>query len=138
MHGATFAPDKYQLIHFTPRLKKFNMQATITIPGFQNGPSPAVRVLGVYLDSRLNWGPHIRQAKTKALAQMSAVTRLTQSTWGASLARAPQIYAAVVWPAMSYGCETLFDPEDKRVGRNKLICPLQVIQNKCLRTITRA
>lgn len=52
-HGATFAPDKYQLILFTPRLKKFNPQATIHIPGFQGGPSPAVRILGVHLDSRL-------------------------------------------------------------------------------------
>ena len=39
---------------------------------------------------------------------------------------------------LSYGAEVWFDPEDKRVGRNKLIYPLQVIQNKCLRTVTGA
>ena len=74
-HGATFAPDKYQLIHFTPKLRKFNMKATIQIPGFQDGPSPVVRILGVHLDSRLKWGPHVRSTATKAMAQMSAVTR---------------------------------------------------------------
>ena len=137
-HGATFAPDKYQLIHFTPKLRKFNMKATIQIPGFQDGPSPVVRILGVHLDSRLKWGPHVRSTATKAMAQMSAVTRLTQSTWGASFARARQIYAAVVRPAMSYGAEVWYDPNDTRVGRNKLVYPLQVIQNKCLRTITGA
>lgn len=137
-HGATFAPEKYQLIHFTPRLKKFNLQATIRIPGFQGGPSPVVRILGVHLDSRLKWGPHIRQTATKAMAQMSAITRLTQSTWGASFAKARQIYAAVVRPVLAYGCEVWYDPEDKRVGRNKLTYPLQTIQNKCLRTVTGA
>jgi hypothetical protein len=137
-HGATFAPDKYQLIHFSPRLKKFNMQATVRVPGFDGNPSPTVRMLGVHLDSRLKWGPHVRIAATKAAAQMSAVTRLTQSTWGASFVRARQIYTAVVRPTMSYGAEVWYDPDDARVGRNKQIYPLQVIQNKCLRTITGA
>lgn len=135
-HGATFAPDKYQLIHFTPRLKKFNMRATGRIPGFDGIPSPVVRMLRVHLDSRLKWGPHVRITATKAAAQMSAVTRLTQSRWGASFVRARQIYAAVVRPAMSYGAEVWYDPDDARVGRNKQIYPLQVIQNKCLRTVT--
>ena len=39
---------------------------------------------------------------------------------------------------MAYGSEVWYDPDDARVGRNKLIYPLQVIQNKCLRTITGA
>ena len=137
-HGATFAPEKYQLIHFTPKLKKFNMKATVRIPGYDGGPSPVVRMLGVHLDSRLKWGPHVRLTATKAAAQMSAVTRLTQSTWGASFARARQIYAAVVRPAMSYAAEVWYNPDDARIGRNKLVYSLQIIQNKCLRTVTGA
>lgn len=37
---------------------------------------------------------------------------------------------------MSYGCEVWYNPNDKRVGWNKPIYPLQTIQNKCLRAIT--
>jgi hypothetical protein len=31
-HGATFAPEKYQLMHFTREPKKFDMQATVRMP----------------------------------------------------------------------------------------------------------
>jgi hypothetical protein len=37
-HGATFAPEKYQLIHFTRKPKKCDVQATVRIPKFQDGP----------------------------------------------------------------------------------------------------
>lgn len=39
---------------------------------------------------------------------------------------------------MSYAAEVWYDPDDVRVGRNKLVYPLQVIQSKCLRTVTGA
>ncbi|KAF4546906.1 Hypothetical protein D9617_104g015930 [Elsinoe fawcettii] len=114
------------------------MQAAVRIPGFDGAPSPVVRLLGIHLDSRLKWGPHVRVAANKAAAQMSVITRLTQSTSGASFAKARQIYSAAVRPVMSYGAETWFDPDDVRVGRNKQICPLQVMQNECLRTVSGA
>jgi hypothetical protein len=40
-------------MHFTHRPKKFNMQATIRIPKFQDGPVPVMRILGLHLDSKL-------------------------------------------------------------------------------------
>jgi hypothetical protein len=41
------------LMHFTRRPKKFNMQATVRIPKFQDGPVPVMRILGIHLDSKL-------------------------------------------------------------------------------------
>lgn len=37
-HDATFAPEKYQLMHTTRRPQKSNMQATVQIPTSQAGP----------------------------------------------------------------------------------------------------
>jgi hypothetical protein len=48
-HGATFAPEKYQLMHFTRRPKKFNIQATVRMPKFQDGPVPVMVILGIHL-----------------------------------------------------------------------------------------
>ena len=39
--------------------QKFNMAASIQLPGGLKTPSPTVRVLDVLLDSKLRWGPHI-------------------------------------------------------------------------------
>ena len=69
---------------------------------------------------------------------MASITRLTKSTWGATFAKARQIYAAVVRPVLAYGCPVWFSRGDERANRNRLIYPLQAVQNKCLRTITGA
>lgn len=66
-HGSAFAPNKYQLIHFTRRLKRFNMTAKINIPGFEGNPKAEIKVLGVHIDSKLRWGPHIRETSAKAV-----------------------------------------------------------------------
>ena len=84
-HGATFAPEKYQLIHFTRKPKQFNMEATIRIPGFDGGPSPIMRILGVHPDPKLKWGPHIRLTAAKATTQMAAVTQLQRAHGGPPL-----------------------------------------------------
>ncbi|TKA66906.1 hypothetical protein B0A55_11660 [Friedmanniomyces simplex] len=126
-HGAKFAPEKYQLMHFTRRPKKFNMQATVQIPKFQAGPVPVMRILGIHLDPKLKWGPHVRLTAAKAASHMASVTRLTRSTWGATFAQARQIYAAVIRPAMSYGCPVWFALGDERANRNRLIYPLQTV-----------
>lgn len=52
-HGAAFAPQKYQLIHFTRSRTRHNLQAAVQIPGFEGGPVPSLRLLGVWVDSKL-------------------------------------------------------------------------------------
>jgi hypothetical protein len=125
-------------MHFTRRPKKFNMQATVRIPKFQDGPIPVMRILGIHLDSKLKWGPHVNLTAAKAASHMASITRLTKSTWGATFAKARQIYTAVVRPVLAYGCPVWFSLGDERANRNRLIYPLQTVQNKCLRTITGA
>lgn len=114
------------------------MQATVRIPKFQDGPVPVMRILVIHLDSKLKWDPHVNLTAAKAASHMASITRLTKSTWGATFAKARQIYAAVVRPVLAYGCPVWFSPGDERANRNRLIYPLQTVQNKCLRTITGA
>jgi hypothetical protein len=44
-----FAPKKYELIHFTRRRTKFNLQAGVKIEGMEEikRPSKDIRILGV-------------------------------------------------------------------------------------------
>ena len=46
-YGATFSPDKYDLIHLADKPKKFNMQATIQLENTVKRSETAVRVLKV-------------------------------------------------------------------------------------------
>ena len=82
-----FAPTKYELIHFT-RSRQFDLQASVRLGGIEKLPSPEVKVLGVWLDTKLSWSAHFCAVQKKASVQIGALTRITTSTWGASFSRA--------------------------------------------------
>ena len=135
-HGTVFAPEKYELIHLSRRTKRFNMRATMRIGDVSVAPKTQMRVLGLHLDPKLNWGSHIRSVKAKMATQTMALSRIAASTWGASFAKARQIYSAVIRPAITYASTIWHEPTDKLDGgpSDRLL----TTQNKCLRTIAGA
>lgn len=137
-HGATFAPGKYQLLHLTRQRKRLDIKATINIQGFHGQPSAFVKVLGVQVDSKLKWGPHIKYATDKGRQKIASLTRLTGSTWGASFARARHIYTAVVRPTMTFAASTWHGPKGVEGASNAHLQKLEKVQNQCLRKIAGA
>ena len=79
-HGATFAPAKYELIHLTRTPKRFNMKASLKIGEIDIETKTDVRVLGLQIDTKLKWGPHIQKIEDKMIRQTQALHRLTAST----------------------------------------------------------
>ena len=135
-HGCIFAPAKYQLIHLSRNPKKFNMGASINIVGNEVSPQPEVKVLGLHIDTALKWGPHVKKIQEKMTKQTMALTKISTSTWGATLKRARRVYIAVVRPAMTYGSTVWHTP--KEIKKSTISNKLTIIQNKCLRAITGA
>ena len=137
-HRATFSPTKYELIHLTRYPKRFNLEATISFEATEVSPKAYVRVLGVEIDSKLRWGPHVRKIQSKMEHQTNALTRIATSTWGATFRKSRLVYTAVVRPALAYGSPIWFSPEGKEETKPSLIRPLETIQNRCLWTIAGA
>lgn len=69
-HGVRFAPEKYQLMHFSRARKRHNLKATIEIQGHTTGPQPSRRVLGIYFDPKLNRGAHVNSLQLRAELQV--------------------------------------------------------------------
>ncbi|PQE33417.1 reverse transcriptase protein [Rutstroemia sp. NJR-2017a WRK4] len=135
-HGMKFSPGKYELTHFTRSHTKFNVTAGVNFGSVRKEPSGEVRILGVWLDTKLTWSAHARKVTRKATSQIGALTRLTASTWGASFAWSRQIYSSVVRPMLTYGAMLWHSPtEGKAKG---VAAKLRTVQNKCLRTIAGA
>ena len=53
-YGASFAPEKYKLMHLARNPKQFNMQAPLPLSGVETKPEASLRILGVWLNPRLN------------------------------------------------------------------------------------
>jgi hypothetical protein len=137
-HGASFAPAKYELIHLTRATKKFNLEASLKIGNQVIKPKSHIRILGVQLDTKLQWGPHLEKLEANMTRRIMALTKLTASTWGARVSRAKRIYNAVVRPAWMYGAKVWCHPAALHHGRKGTIKKLQTIQNNCLRRISGA
>lgn len=102
-HGASFTLKKYELLHLTCSPKKFNMITTIDLGKHQIASKVQLKVLGLWIDSKLQWGPHIKETHAKMVFQLLALTKIATSTWGATFNKARQVYTAMVRPAMLYG-----------------------------------
>lgn len=138
-HGARFAPEKYQLIHFTRgrRHSREDLASTVQIDGYPAAvQDTSLRVLGVWVDPKLQWKEHIKHATRKGDTAFTALSRITASTWGPSMRRSRLLYTAIVRPAMLYGAPVWGIQGDGLPARGTTIRPLQDTQNKCLRRIT--
>ncbi len=109
-HGSEFAPAKYQLAHFTNKMKNVNMDACVTLPGHNEPikPKPEVKYLGVKFDSKLTWKPHIESIKTKVTKSVGALAKISGSTWGGSYQAVRKIYKATVLPQITYCCSAWY------------------------------
>jgi hypothetical protein len=97
-------------------------------------------MLGIILDTQLRWKPHVQEIQNKMKTVTQALSRLTASTWGASLLRARHIYKAVILPSITYGSTIWHEPDEiLNYQRAKMqIQKLSVIQNKQMRMIAGA
>ena len=78
------------------------MKARVDLKAYQVVSKAVLKVLGLWINSKLRWGPYIKKFQVKMTAQIMAFTKVTTSTWGATLNKARQMYTAVVQSAMTY------------------------------------
>jgi hypothetical protein len=140
-HGASFAPEKYQLMHFTRRRRhdSADLASTVRIAGHEAIlQKTSLRVLGVWVDPKLQWKEHIRKAVSKGAIAFEAMSRITASTWGPSMRRSRLLYTAVVRPTVLYGAQVWGVRTDGGPQTPHALKPIQKIQNQCLRKIVGA
>ena len=137
-HGAVFAPEKYEVIHLTRARKKFNLKATPILNGLRIDTKDHIRILGIQVDSKLKWRPHLAQVKEKAASLLLATGRITASTWGIGFNKAKLLYDTVITPAILYGSSIWYSPQGTSQATKTVDRQLDKIQNSYLRQVTGA
>lgn len=95
-HASKFAPDKFQLVHFTRSRTRFDIEQEVETEWGNIMPKTTCKYLGVVMDHRLEWKPHIEKIRQKVSKSVNALACLGSSTWGVSMSDMRKIYNGVV------------------------------------------
>ena len=145
-NAVTFAPSKYEVMHFqmpSSPIKTFNSEDVPQIEGVEKiAIKQETTVLGMTLDDRLTWKAHVVAITAKVDRQLAIFSRVSKSHLGPSLDRMRHFYIAKVRSVIAYGCPAWFvrHPSDGssrvRWGMAKqTVAKLEVLHNKSLRHI---
>jgi ribonuclease HI len=77
---------------------EIHMKGTLLVP------SEVVRYLGVYLDSKLSFHPHLMRVTKKAKGLLASLSGAVRRTWGLSFKSLLLLYKCAVCPVCLFGC----------------------------------
>lgn len=86
--------------------------------------------LGVKLDKKLTWNPHIQQSEKRAIKRLAIMKKLAGTKWGASSTILKQVYTGNVRPVMEYGSAAWSTAAVSNTGK------LDRVQNTAMRIMT--
>ncbi len=135
IHDVIFASEKYELMHFTRKSKRFDMMTSIQIENSIIKSKSNVRVLKMQLNMKLQWSAHLRQIKMNHVTRMLILSHLEVFTWRAIFTKARQVYLAVIRSEIAFEA-SIWHQRDKK---NKLLskeCKLETLQNQTLHYVT--
>lgn len=107
---------------------KENIKLTINNQRIPQEDTPTY--LGVKLDKRLTWSPHIQEMGRRATRRLSLMKKLAGTKWGASSNILRQVYTGNVRPVLEYGSAAWATAAKSNSSR------LTKIQNAGMRLIT--
>ncbi len=101
-HEIVFASIKYELIHLTRNIAKFDMQTSIKICDVVKQSFSHVRVLSVQIDNKLKWSAHFRSVQKKMFTQILIFSRLIAFTWEVCFSKIRLIYSTIIRSIIIY------------------------------------
>jgi len=130
-NGLSFSPPKSSAIHFC-RIRNCPKNLELSL---HNSPIPltsSLKVLGLILDNKLSWKPHILHVKTSCALRLNILRKLSHTTYGADRISLIQIYKALILSKIEYGLPAYSS------ATKTLLSTLDTIQNTALRLSTGA
>jgi len=124
--------SKSTAIIFARARRRFIQPRPVTLFGEPIEWVDSTRYLGVTLDRRLTWSPHIDQVRKRTAQRMGMLGPILNRKSDLSIRNGVLLYKQLIRPMMDYACPAWRSAARSHVRR------LQVLQSKCLRLATGA
>ena len=113
-----FSSKKTEIVLFTNKRKPDF--GTLRLNGRQLEISKEATLLGVTLDSKLTWKPHITRIARKATAALLQCRQIVGRAWGLNPTGMRWIYTAMIRPIITYACTSWVGGVNKKYLEKKL------------------
>ena len=113
-----FSSKKTEIVLFTNKRKPDF--GTLRLNGRQLVISKEATLLGVTLDSKLTWKPHITRIARKATAALLQCRQIVGKAWGLNPNNMRWIYTAMIRPVITYACTSWVGGLNKKYLVKKL------------------
>jgi hypothetical protein len=101
-HEIVFASIKYELIHLTKNIAKFDIQTSIKICDVVKQFFNHVCVLNMQINNKLKWNAHFRNVQKKMITQILIFFRVIAFTWRICFSRIKLIYTTIIRSIIIY------------------------------------
>lgn len=132
-----FAPEKTQALLITKKLRYHSPR--LVMVGVPIAFGSSLRILGLNIDSILNFRRHLELVTNKAIAFYKVVSRAARAQWGLNSDILRLIYIAVVEPTVLYSASCWADVSDRVYAEktlNSLIRSFAIKISKAHRTVS--
>ncbi|KAH7462407.1 hypothetical protein FOMA001_g18559 [Fusarium oxysporum f. sp. matthiolae] len=140
-HASIFAPDKFQLTHFTRTRTRIDVEEPLQTRWGTIEPKKTCKYLGLIMDSTLTWKQHIDEIQRKVTKTVNALSSLGGSTWGVTMREMRKIYKGVAVPQMMYACSAWSNANWRTRDKpytERTLSKLQSLQARASRVISGA
>ena len=138
-HASKFAPEKFQLTHFTRARTRHDLTQGIETTWCHIEPKATCKYLGVTMDTKLQWKPHVEEIQRKVTKTVNALGVLGNSRWGVSMLDLRKIYQGTAVPQMMYGCSLWSNARDKgRAYTEQTLRTMRSMQARAARAMSGA
>ena len=137
IYRVIFALKKYKLVYLIRSLKRFNIEVSLDFNEVKIDFSLSIRVLGLYIDTKLQQGLYITQLIARAVGQKQILKYLVGSIQGAIFAKYRIVYNIVIRLILIFIAPIQYYPRGIEGFSQKPAKRLAKIQNKYLRKVTR-
>ena len=104
-HGLTFSPSKTNAVLFHRKYKSpESTLPSLTLDGSIIKYTTTVKYLGVLLDYKLKWTPHIEDKIAKAKKSLLLHRNAMGKLWGPHPSTVRWLYEGIIKPSLTYGC----------------------------------